>query len=137
MTRIKTAFTGAALAAALTAPTPASAFAEATVEGCEEDLCLADGGNGKWKPDTRMSKKEKRKYRRRRGETSSLSLDVEGGRGTVFLDGRFLGVAPLSSVEIKPGPHDLQVRDGENVLAQGVLVASKKGGDLEATVTGG
>lgn len=114
--------------------TPTFALAEA--DGCDADLCLAEGGGGKWRPDTRMSKKEKRKYRRRRGESSTLSLTIDDGRGTVFLDGRFLGVAPLESVEITPGAHDLQVRDGSTVLAQGVLVAPRKGGELDATVGG-
>ena len=51
----------------------------------------------------------------------------------MFIDGRFAGVAPLSGVELGPGKHDVQVRDGSKILVEGVLNIPK-GASVKATV---
>jgi hypothetical protein len=56
---------------------------------------------------------------------SSLSMQVDGGRGSLFVNGRYAGTAPLSSIPIPAGPNDIQVRDGAAVISSGVLWVPK------------
>jgi len=85
-------------------------------------LCV-DSGEAEWEADGTVSDKQKRKERKLRNKESvSLSVSIDGdGRGTVFLDGRYAGVAPLNSFSLPPGSHEIQVRDGSRVLAEGSL----------------
>lgn len=53
----------------------------------------------------------------------------------MFLDGVWIAVAPINYVPLKPGKHDLEIRDGERVLARGVLEIGKKGGDVTIRVS--
>lgn len=85
-------------------------------------LCVVSG-NVKWKPDNTLTDAQLRKEnKKRKGSVTNLDLKVDDGRATVFIDGRWGGVAPLSSYPMTPGPHDIQVRDGNRILAEGVLV---------------
>jgi hypothetical protein len=105
------------LAAGLALPAAASA-------DCDDatGLCV-ESGAVKWKSDATVSAQTKRKERKlRKKDPVSLSVEISGdGRGTVFLDGRFAGVAPVNNFSLPPGSHEIQVRDGNRILAEGVL----------------
>ena len=97
-------------------------------------LCVNDGAGVRWKADASLTGAALRKEnKKRKGAAASLDLAVDGGRGTVFIDGRFAGVAPLDNYYLEPGAHDLQVRDGNRVLAEGVLTVPA-GTDVSITV---
>jgi len=114
---LRTLLPALALTAGLAVPALASAE-------CDDPtgLCV-DSGTVKWKSDGTVSAQTKRKERKLRTKAAaSLSVAVDGeGRGTVFLDGRYAGVAPLSSFSLPPGSHEIQVRDGNRILAEGSL----------------
>lgn len=107
-----------ALAVLLGAPAPAQA-------ACNDPsgLCLEEVKGAKWEPDAVMSAKQLKA--KRKGAPGRLTVKVDDGRGSVFLDGRYVGTATLSDLEVGPGKHDLQVRDGEKILAEGVLTVPK------------
>jgi hypothetical protein len=113
------------LALVLAAPAPAEA-------ACSDpsNLCI-DGKGAKWEADQTLSAKQLKA--KRKGASGRLSVKIEDGRGSVFVDGRFVGVAPVGDIELGPGKHDLQVRDGDKILAEGV-VTIPKGGSVRATV---
>jgi hypothetical protein len=119
-----------ALALALTAvfATPTTAQA-----ACSDpsNLCLDDAKGAKWEPDASLSAKALKA--KRKGAPGKLSIKIEDGRGSVFIDGRFAGVAPVADVTLGPGKHDIQVRDGDRILAEGV-VTIPKGASVRATV---
>lgn len=118
-------FPAFALLAALAAPTTADA-------ACSDpsNLCV-EPKTAKWEPDASLSAKQLKT--KRKGANGTLSLKIEEGRGSVFVDGRFAGIAPLSSLELGPGKHDIQVRDGSKILAEGVITIPK-GATVKATV---
>jgi hypothetical protein len=62
---------------------------------------------------------------RGKGAPGTWTVELDGGRASVFLDGRWVGEAPLRSAPIPAGSHDLEVRDGARVLARGELVVPK------------
>ncbi|MBL9101498.1 MAG: hypothetical protein JNL82_11105 [Myxococcales bacterium] len=111
--------------ALLAAPTAAEA-------ACSDpsNLCV-EGKGAKWEPDASLSAKQLKA--KRKGANGTLSVKIEEGRGSVFVDGRFAGVAPVASLELGPGKHDVQVRDGSKILAEGVITVPK-GGSVKATV---
>ncbi len=86
---------------------------------CSDDgnLCVESGGD--WSSDARTTSKERRKQSKKNAGT--LTIRIEGGRGSIFLNGRYAGTAPLEGIEIPSGKNDIQVRDGSDVLATGVL----------------
>ena len=115
--RIRPLLAAATAAALLGAASPAAAT-------CTDDtgLCVVSG-NVKWKPENTLTEAQLRKEnKKRKGSVANLDLKVDGGRATVFIDGRWGGVAPLTSYPMTPGAHDIQVRDGNRILAEGVLV---------------
>lgn len=109
------------------APAAASAFACAD----PSNLCLTPAGGAKWEAGAQTAAKDKKK--RSEKSPGSLSLGVEGGRGSLFINGRYAGTAPLSGISVPSGRNDLQVRDGSTVLSQGVITVPK-GGSLSITV---
>jgi hypothetical protein len=104
--------------------TPANA-----AEVCAEGVCVAgaEWTNGEQLDDKARAREAKRN---RKGKDATLTVELTGGRGSVFLDGVWIAVAPINYVPLKPGKHDLEIRDGERVLARGVLEIGKKGGDV-------
>lgn len=115
--RIRPLLVVAAAAALVGVASPAAAT-------CSDStgLCVVSG-NVKWKPDNTLTEAQLRKEnKKRKGAVANLDLKVDDGRATVFIDGRWGGVAPLNSYPMTPGAHDLQVRDGNRILAEGVLV---------------
>jgi len=125
MSLLRRLLTPFVLLAALAAPTSADA-------ACSDpsNLCVEPAA-AKWEPDKSLSQKQLKA--KRKGASGTLSLKIEEGRGSVFVDGRFAGIAPLSSLELGPGKHDIQVRDGSKILAEGVITIPK-GATVKATV---
>ncbi len=86
-------------------------------------LCMEAVKGAKWEPDKSVSAKQLKA--KRKGPDGKLSVTIEDGRGSVFVDGRYAGTAPLSDLDLGPGKHDLQVRDGNKILAEGVITLPK------------
>jgi hypothetical protein len=81
-----------------------------------------------WKPDARLSRKQRQKDAKANRKRSDVTLDVDvvGGRGSVFVDGRYLaGSGPHDRRAVKPGKHEIEVRDGERIIAVGVLTIAR------------
>ena len=103
----------------LAAPT----LANANQLACEDESNLCVESGGKWFPDDSTNGKDRRRQSKKTAGT--LTIRVEGGRGSVFINGRYAGTAPLEGVEIPSGKNDLQVRDGSTVIANGALGVGK------------
>jgi hypothetical protein len=117
---------GGCLALAL-APAPARA-------ACEDPGGVCVDGGAKWTADASMSLKQRAKEHKknRKKEKVLVTFVVEGGRGSAFVDGRYH--APDRPYELSPGKHDVHLRDGDAVLAQGVLTVPKKAASITVTV---
>ena len=114
------------------------ADADADSDDCGELVCLYPSDSDKTAKfaegdqlSARSRRKEAKRYRKRK--SVELSVAVRGSRGSVFVDGRYL--APQGR-ELKPGKHELEVRDGETVLALGVLTIPRGLERLEVVVHG-
>lgn len=96
--------------------------------GCDDEsgLCLEPVKGAAWAAGKSCSDAERKK--RSTKTPGTLSLVVDGGRGSLFINGRYAGTAPLEDIEIPSGPNDVQVRDGGSVLATGVLTVPKEAG---------
>ena len=97
---------------------------------CGEQVCLYGDGNspGSWKPDSTMSAKQRQAEAKKHRKYKHVVLRValEDGRGSVFVDGRYLATqGPHAERGVKPGKHEIEVRDGEEVIAVGVLSVGK------------
>ncbi len=104
---------------------------------CDEQGTCVEGGT--WTANASLSDKARRKIakkNRKKGDID-LTVSIEGGRGSVFVDGVWISSAPLEGHGIKPGRHDIQVRDGKAVLAQGVLMVRRKSSGVTITVPHG
>lgn len=103
-------------------------------EVCDQNVCVA---GAEWTSGEQLDDKTRAREakRNRKGKDATLTVELTGGRGSVFLDGVWIAVAPINYVPLKPGKHDLEIRDGERVLARGVLEISKKAGDVMVRVT--
>jgi hypothetical protein len=110
--------------AVVLAPVPSEA-----AEVCDEQVCV-DGAS--WTSDAQLDDKARAREakRNRKGKDSTLTVELTQGRGSVFVDGVWIAPAPINFVPIKPGKHDLEIRDGERVLARGVLEVGKKPSDV-------
>lgn len=102
-------------------------------EECGPNACVsgADWASGEQLDDSARAREAKRN---RKNKDAQLSVQVAAGRGSVFIDGVWIAPVPALYVPIKPGKHDLEVRDGERVLARGVLTIPKKGGEVSVRV---
>lgn len=129
---LKSSLLVTSLAAALAFGLAPSPSATASISTCDDEsgLCV-DSGGAKWSDGKSSSKKDRNKRSKKNGGTLSLSID--GGRGSVFLNGRFVGTAPVSGVAIPSGNNDLHVRDGATILANGLLKVPKTS-DIALTV---
>lgn len=104
-------------------------------EVCDEQgVCIdgADWESGEQLDDKRRAK-ERKKHAKRKDAT--LSIELRQGRGSVFIDGVWIAVAPVSYMPIKPGKHDIEIRDGETLLARGIIDIPKTGGDVTFTIS--
>ena len=115
------------LACALT-PTRAHA-----AEECGPHACVSGASwmSGAQLDDSARAREAKRNRKRK---DAQLSVQLNSGRGSVFVDGVWIAPVPALYVPVKPGKHDLEVRDGERVLARGVLSIPKKGGEVSVRV---
>lgn len=120
---------GAALA--VLAPSPSATAAVAFECADASNFCLDAASGATYAADKRSTAKD-RKKRTVKG-AGSLSITVENGRGSVFVNGRYAGTAPLEGIEVPAGKNDVQVRDGKDVLATGLLTVPK-GASMVATV---
>jgi hypothetical protein len=120
-----------ALAAGIALGVASPGASAASALACDDPsgLCV-DSGGASWEPDTQSTSKDRKK--RSTKSAGTLSLAIDGGRGSVFLNGRYVGTAPVSGVELPTGKNDLQVRDGAEVLASGLLDVPK---DASVSVT--
>ena len=81
-----------------------------------------------WTPDARLSRKQRQKDAKANRKRSDVTLDVDvvGGRGSVFIDGRYLAASgAFDRRSVKPGKHEIEVRDGERIIAVGVLAIGR------------
>jgi hypothetical protein len=105
----------------------AFASAPATDIDCGATVCVYGSdptGQDDWKPDARLNRKQRQKDAKanRKRKDVTLDVDVVGGRGSVFIDGRYLAASgPHDRRTVKPGKHEIEVRDGERIIAVGVL----------------
>ena len=83
----------------------------------ESNFCVESGGE--WAAGAKTTSKDRKKQSKKNAGT--LTIRIEGGRGSIFLNGRYAGTAPLEGIEVPSGKNDIQVRDGSEVLATGVL----------------
>ena len=106
------------------------AIAHADCEG--SGACVEGHAKVKWEEGKSLSdksrKKNFKKYKKKKDV--SLAVTLQGGRGSLFIDGVWTGVAPFGTVQIKPGKHDLQIRDGDTVITQGVITVPTKASEL-------
>jgi hypothetical protein len=118
---------GLALACMLASP-PAKA-----AEECGPTACVSGAG---WSTEAQLDdatrKREAKKNRKRKD--AQLTVQINGGRGSVFVDGMFVALAPALYVPIKPGKHDIEIRDGERVRARGVLTIPNNATDVVVRV---
>lgn len=128
----KSRFQALLLALAFGLGTGVASESVAAMVACDDvsNLCV-DSGGAKYIGDTTVAAKDKKKRIEKAG--SSLSMTVDGGRGSLFVNGRYAGTAPLSSIPIPAGPNDIQVRDGATVISTGVLWVPK-GASVGVTV---
>jgi hypothetical protein len=105
--------------------------APATDIDCGAKVCVYGSdptSQDDWKPDARLSRKQRQKDAKanRKRKDVTLDVDVVGGRGSVFIDGRYLAATgPFDRRSVKPGKHEIEVRDGERIIAVGVLAISR------------
>ncbi|NVB37998.1 hypothetical protein G6O69_09155 [Pseudenhygromyxa sp. WMMC2535] len=121
----------ACAAALFVALLSASSPAEAA-EVCDLDGLCVDGGE--WRSGEQLDDKQRSRKRNRKRKDVSVSLSLSGeGRASVFVDGVWIALAPVDALALKPGKHDVEVRDGERVLARGVLTVPRRG-EVRVTV---
>lgn len=103
-------------------------------EVCDEQGVCIDGGN--WRSGEQLDDKSRAKERKKNAKRKDAALTVElrSGRGSVFIDGVWIAQAPVSFIPIKPGKHDLEVRDGETLLARGIVEIPKNAGEVKITI---
>lgn len=106
----------------------------AAAEVCDEQGVCIEGAN--WRSGEQLDDKARAKERKKNGKRKDAALTVElrQGRGSVFIDGVWIAQAPITFVPIKPGKHDLEVRDGETLLARGIIEIPKNAGEVKITI---
>jgi hypothetical protein len=106
---------------------------EAAEEECGPTACVSGAG---WSTEEQLddAARSRENKRNRKRKDAQLTVQINGGRGSVFVDGVFIAVAPALYVPIKPGKHDIEVRDGERVRARGVLTIPNNAGDVTMRV---
>jgi hypothetical protein len=106
----------------------------AAAEVCDSlGVCVA---GAQWSGGEQLDDKARaREAKKNRGrKASTLTVELVDRRGSVFIDGVWIALAPLNYVPIAPGKHDVEIRDGERVLARGVLTVGTRGGDVTIRV---
>jgi hypothetical protein len=107
------------------------ASAPATDIDCGAAVCVYGSGSASsadWKPEARLSRKQRQKDAKANRKRSDVTLDVDvvDGRGSVFIDGRYLAASgPHDRRAVKPGKHENEARVGERLIAVGVLTVAR------------
>lgn len=103
-------------------------------EICDEQGVCIDGAT--WTSGDQLDDKARAKERKKNAKRKNANLTVQlrQGRGSVFVDGVWIALAPVSYMPIKPGKHDIEIRDGETLLARGIIDIPKTGGDVTVTI---
>ncbi|MGB1698322.1 MAG: hypothetical protein ACPHRO_00100 [Nannocystaceae bacterium] len=118
-------FVTCALAFALASSHTASSRA---ADACNPDLLCAISGTVSFKPEAKISRgslrKDYKKYRRRK--KVPVTFIVAEGRASVFIDGVYEGTTPTEPIPLRPGRHDIQLRDRDLVVSQGVMRISTR-----------
>jgi hypothetical protein len=94
----------------------------AAAASCDQQVCPSAGEWLDGKTLTAKARKANAKANRKRSDVE-LTVTVADERGSVFIDGRYL--APDATRAVKPGKHELEIRDGDEVIALGVLVVPR------------
>lgn len=107
--------------------------APAAGEECGPKACVT---GAKWASGEQLDDGERARERKRNSKRKAAQLTVQTNdrRGSLFVDGVWVAPVPALYVPITPGKHDIEVRDGEAVLARGVLTVASKGGDVTVRV---
>jgi hypothetical protein len=110
-----------------------------TSDDCGEQVCVyaTGSGAGTWKSGERMNGKRRKKEAKtnRKRKDVALNVELDGGRGSVFVDGRYLATTgPHAQRNVKPGRHEIEVRDAGQVISVGVLVISPKAASVALVV---
>jgi hypothetical protein len=108
--------------------TPAQA-----AEECGPNACVSGASwtSGQQLDDAARTKEAKRN---RKSKDAQLTVQLANGRGSLFIDGVWIAPVPALYVPIKPGKHDLEVRDGEQVLARGLLTIPKNAKEVSVRI---
>lgn len=116
------------LVAVLASPSPAAA-----AEQCGPQACVngAEWASGEQLDDKARAREAKRNRKRK---DAQLTVQVNNSRGSLFVDGVWVAPVPALYIPIKPGKHDIEVRNGQQVLVRGVLTIPKKGGEVTVRV---
>lgn len=111
------------LLASTATPSPLSA-----ADTCNPDILCAIAGTVTFKPEATISRgslrKDYKKYRRRK--KVPVTFIVAEGRASVFIDGVYEGTTPTDPIPLRPGRHDVQLRDKELIVSQGVMRISTR-----------
>ena len=67
------------------------------------------------------------KYRRKK--KVPVAFIVDEGRASVFINGVYEGTTPTDPISLRPGRHEVQLRDRDTVVSQGVIRVSTKSDD--------
>lgn len=110
-----------------------------TSADCGMTVCVYTSGEstGTWSEDDTLSRKQRQKQAKNNKKRRDVALSVEiiGGRGSVFVDGRYLPTSgPHAQLEIKPGKHEVEVRDGEMQVVVGVVKIPRKAESIALVV---
>lgn len=115
----------AVAAVSAVAASPATSHAE---EPCNPDLLCALSGTVSFSPEKTLSSRtlryDRKKYRRKK--KVPVSFIVDQGRASVFIDGVYEGTTPTDPIPLRPGRHEVQLRDRDTVVTQGVIRVSTK-----------
>lgn len=97
-------------------------------QACDDPshLCIVSGDEGaRWEAGEKSTSKNRSRRSTKQG--GKLSVELEGGRASLFVNGRFRGNPPLQDIEVPSGKNDIQLRDGETILAEGLLTVPRNG----------
>lgn len=99
--------------------------AEAAADCQDASGVCIDDDSAKWSEGVLSRKARGKAYKKnRKRKKVPVTLTLENGRGSLFIDGRYRRWdEPL---ELVPGKHDVHVRDGDQVIAQGILQIPRK-----------
>lgn len=114
-------------------PAPPSQY-----EDCGSKVCLYPSNDNRepsFEADKGLSRKQRNRSRKRnrRKKAALVTVELLERRGSAFIDGRYVAGA---GQEVKPGRHELELRDGDETIVKGVLRVPRKLDSLAIVVHG-